>query len=169
MTTSNDQPPPERNYWDELIAMRDRQREQRASAQQVIRRRDLPQERNTQGLMRWYMHPAKDDTVLKTLSIFEQEIPPASRSGRLRFQGGQIMFIIEGTGYTVIDGVKYNWKSRDVLNLPLKKDGIVVQHFNTDAEKPARFMVVEPNLFAATSVDRGCGFEQLEASPDYRK
>jgi hypothetical protein len=26
---------------------------------------------------------------------------------------------------------------------------------------------VEPNLFAATSVDRGCGFELLEPSPDY--
>ena len=118
--------------------------------------------------MRWYMHPALRDIVLKTLSIYEQELPPRGRSGRLQFQGGQIMFIIEGNGYTLIDGVKYPWKRRDVLNLPTKKDGIIVQHFNTEDDKSARFLIVEPNLFAATGVDRGCGFEQLENAPDYR-
>lgn len=169
MSSEATEPQSERNFWNELIEMRDAQRAQRETALQVIRRRDLPRESNAQGLMRWYMHPNKDDTVLKTLSIFEQEIPPGSRSGRLQFQGGQIMFIIEGTGYTVIDGVKYPWKDRDVLNLPLKRDGIVVQHFNSSTDKAARFLVVEPNLFSATGVDRGCGFEQLEASPDASK
>jgi len=153
------------NFWNELIALRDEQRRRRESAVQVVRRRELPRETNSQGLMRWYMHPAINDIVLSTLSIFEQEIPPGSRSGRLQFQGGQIIFVIEGNGYTVIDGVKYAWKARDVLNLPLKKDGIIVQHFNVSDTKPARILVVEPNLYAATGVDRGCGFEQLESAP----
>lgn len=157
-----------RNLWSELIALRDEQRADRASAIQVVRLRDLPQESNAQGLMRWYMHPGLRDIILKTLSIYEQTLPPRGRSGRLQFQGGQILFIIEGVGYTLIDGVKYPWKPRDVLNLPTKKDGIIVQHFNTDDAKPARFLVVEPNLFAATGVDRGCGFEQLENSPDFK-
>ena len=157
-----------RNLWSELVALRDEQRADRATAVQVVRGKDLPQESNPMGLMRWYMHPALRDIVLKTLSIYEQELPPRGRSGRLQFQGGQIMFIIEGTGYTLIDGVKYPWKPRDVLNLPTKKDGIVVQHFNPGEDKPARFLVVEPNLFAATGVDRGCGFEQLENAPDFR-
>ncbi len=157
-----------RNLWGELVALRDSQRKDRETAVQVVRRRDLPQETNPQGLMRWYMHPALTDIVLKTLSIFEQELPPRGRSGRLQFQGGQIMFIIEGAGYTFIDGVKYPWKRRDVLNLPTKKDGIIIQHFNTHETAPARFLVVEPNLFAATGVDRGCGFEQLENAPEYK-
>ena len=63
--------------------------------------------------------------------------------------------------------MKYPWKARDVVNLPLKRDGIIVQHFNSDEKITARILVVEPNLYAATSVDRGCGFEQLEASPDF--
>ena len=54
-----------------------------------------------------------------------------------------------------------------VLNLPTKKDGIIIQHFNTSEDQPAKFLVVEPNLFAATGVDRGCGFEQLENAPTY--
>ena len=157
------------NGWNELMSLRDRQREARKTAVQVVRLSELPLENNQQGLMRWYMHPAITDTILSTLSIYRQEIPPGSRSGRLKFQGGQIMFIVAGRGYTLLDGVKHDWEAGDVLNLPTKRDGIVVQHFNDDPDKPAAFLAVEPNLFAATSVDRGCGLHQLEPSPDYRQ
>ncbi len=157
------------NFWSELIALRDRQREQRKSAVQVVRLSELPLENNEQGLMRWYLHPSIIDTVLSTLSIYRQEIPPGSRSGRLKFQGGQVLFIVEGRGHTMLDGVKHAWEAGDVVNLPCKRDGIVVQHFNDDSEKTAVFMAVEPNLFAATSVDRGCGLHQLEQSPDFRR
>jgi len=156
------------NYWNELIALRDQQREQRKTAVQVVRLSELPLESNQQGLMRWYLHPSITDTILSTLAIYRQEIPPGSRSGRLKFQGGQIMFIVEGRGHTILDGVKHAWEAGDVLNLPCKRDGIVLQHFNGDPEKPAVFLAVEPNLFAATGVDRGCGFHQLEHSPDYK-
>lgn len=156
------------NYWNELMAMRDRQREARKTAVQVVRLSELPLENNQQGLMRWYLHPSIIDTVLSTLTIYRQEIPGGSRTGRLRFQGGQIMFIVEGRGYTMLDGVKHAWEAGDVLNLPTRRDGIIVQHFNTDPEQPAAFLAVEPNLFAATSVDRGCGFELMEVSPDYK-
>ena len=79
------------------------------------------------------------------------------------------MYILEGRGYTLLDGVRHDWQAGDVLNLPIKKDGIVVQHFNADPEKRARFAVAEPNLFACASVDRGCGFEQLEDAPEYQR
>ena len=157
------------NGWNELLAMRDRQREARKTAVQVVRLSELPLENNQHGLMRWYLHPAIVDTVLSTLSIYRQEIPPGSRSGRLKFQGGQILFIVEGRGHTMLDGVKHAWEAGDVVNLPCKRDGIVVQHFNDDPATTAVFMAVEPNLFAATSVDRGCGFHQLEQSPDFRR
>jgi hypothetical protein len=155
------------NYWNELLALRDKQRELRKTAVQVVRLSELPLESNQQGLMRWYLHPSITDTVLSTLAIYRQEIPPGSRSGRLKFQGGQIMFIVEGRGHTTLDGVKHAWEAGDVLNLPTKRDGIVVQHFNDDGAKPAIFLAVEPNLFAATTVDRGSGFHQMELSPDY--
>jgi hypothetical protein len=156
------------NHWDELVALRDRQRAARKSAVQVVRLSELPLENNRHGLMRWYLHPSITDTILSTLAIYRQEIPAASRTGRLKFQGGQIMFIVEGRGHTTLDGVKHAWEAGDVLNLPTRRDGIIVQHFNDDPDKLAAFLAVEPNLFAATSVDRGCGFELMEPSPDYR-
>ena len=158
-----------KNYWNELMALRDAQRERRKSAVQVVRLSELPLENNEQGLMRWYLNPAITDTILSTLSIYRQEIPPGSRSGRLKFQGNQVIYILEGRGYTLLDGVKHAWEAGDVVSLPCKRDGIVVQHSNDAADKIAVFMAVEPNLFAATGVDRGCGFHQLEQSPDYKR
>ena len=159
----------ETNFWAELLALRDRQRAERKNGMQVLKRRDLPLEANRQGLMRWYMHPEIKDTVLSTYLCFEQEIPPGSRSGRLKFQGGQVIYVIAGRGYTLLDGVKHPWAAGDVIDLPLRRGGIVVQHFNDDPNEPVRFLAVEPNLFACTSVDRGSGFEQIEDAPEYRR
>jgi len=63
--------------------------------------------------------------------------------------------------------VRMNWETGDVLNLPLRRDGIVVQHFNDDKEASAKFLCTEPNWFECTGVDRGAGFEIVEPSPDF--
>jgi hypothetical protein len=119
--------------------------------------------------MRWYLHPAIKDTVLNTQVFYEQEIPPGSRSGRLKFQGGQVIMILEGSGYTLVDGVKHTWEEGDVLNLPLRARGIIVQHFNPDPVKAVRFVAAEPNWVECAYVDRGSGFEQLEDAPEYKR
>lgn len=157
------------NFWDNILSLRDEQREQRKNGVQVVKESQLPLETNRQGLMRWYMHPDIKDTLLSTFLFYSQEIPPNSRSGRLKFQGDQVVYVVEGTGYTVLDGVKIPWKAGDLLNLPLRKPGIVVQHFNTDAETTAKLIAVEPNFFSCSSVDRGSGFEQLEDAPEYTR
>jgi gentisate 1,2-dioxygenase len=157
------------NFWDEIIALRDRQREEKRDALQIVSEDELPLEVNSQGLMRWYLHPEIRDTAISSYLFFQQEIPPGSRSGRLKFQGNQVIVILEGQGYSMIDGVKYPWKAGDLVMLPLRGDGIIVQHFNTDPDKPAKFIATEPNWLDCTTVDRGCGFEQLEEAPEYRQ
>jgi hypothetical protein len=157
------------NFWNELFALRDRQRAAIRDGLQVIKEAELPLELNSQGFMRWYTHPAIEDTVLNTLTFFQQEIPAGSRSGRLKFQGGQIIMILEGSGYTTVDGVKHYWETGDLLNLPLRGNGIIVQHFNTDPVNVAKFIATEPNWFESATVDRGSGFEQLEDAPEYKR
>ena len=157
-----------RNMWDELIALRDRQREETKDALQVVKEKDLPLETNQMGQRTWYLHPNLKDVVVNPMLVYQQEIPPGSRSGRIKFQGGQVLMILDGEGYTSIDGVKHSWKKGDVLNLPLRDDGIIVQHFNTSSKDTAKFLAVEPNWFEAITVDRGCGFEVLEEAPEHR-
>src|SRR5262249_20589177 len=101
--------------------------------------------------------------------FFEQEIPPGSRSGKYKFQGEQVIYILEGKGHTLIDGVKHPWAAGDVLNLPVRKPGIIVQHVNEDPINPAKFVAAQTNLFACPGADRGSGLEQTEDAPEYRR
>ena len=157
-----------RNLWEELLALRDRQRKDQEKAVWLIKGKDLPWENNKQGIMRWYLHPLLRTPCINTMKIFVQEIPPGGRSGRLQHPGNQVIFILEGRGHTVIDGQQHHWAKNDVVQLPLRVKGSTVQHFNSAPDQPARFVACEPNSFLSCGVDRGSGFEQMEVSPDYK-
>jgi quercetin dioxygenase-like cupin family protein len=155
------------SYYEQLMQIRNQQRQTRRSARWIIHEKDLPWENNPQGLMRWYMHPSMEDIVIQTYLFIMQEIPPGSRSGKQLYQGGQVIFFLEGRGYTVMDGVKHPWEAGDLIQLPLRRDGVIYQHFNNDSSKRVRFVACEPNHVFSTGVDRGSGFEQIEPSPEY--
>jgi hypothetical protein len=159
----------DRNLFEELMAVRDQQREQRNKSVWIIRGRDVPWEVSRLGKIQWYLHPLLNDTVLRTLIFYRQELAPGSRSGRQKCQGSIMMFVLEGRGYTSIDGIKHSWKAGDLVNLPIREEGIVVQHFNTDSEKRALFIACEPNFVDSLGVDKGCGYELLEAAPEWRE
>ena len=154
------------NFYNELIEMRDEDRERQEKGVVIVKGREIPWEMNCQGMMRWYLHPAIEDTVSRSMIFDVQEIPAGSRSGRIKCQGGQVIYIIKGKGHTLLDGVKHPWQAGDVVQLPLRPNGVTFQHFNDDSS-PVQLIAVEPNLVDALGVDRGAGFEQLENSPEY--
>jgi gentisate 1,2-dioxygenase len=100
--------------------------------------------------------------------VWVQEIPAGSRSGKQKHQGGRVHYVLEGKGYTVVDGVRHEWEKGDVVLLPIKPDGVVFQHFNADTNNRVRLVAAEPNWTDALGVDLGASFEQLEDSPDYK-
>ena len=156
-------------YWDQLLKLRDEDRARKANSLTLIKGKDLPKELNQQGIMRWYMHPRKEDTCIKTMMIYSLEIPPGSKSGLVKYQGGQVIYVWQGKGHTVLDGVQHFWKASDVVQLPLRPKGVTYQHFNDDPENPAVLFCVEPNTVDALGLDRGSGFEQLDECPEYKK
>ena len=91
----------------------------------------------------------------------KQEIPPLSHTGKQRLQGGLVHYILEGRGYTVLNGVKHEWEAGDCVVFPILPNGVEYQHFNSDPERVVRFIAAQPNLFDLVGVDMGCGFEQL--------
>ncbi len=167
--SDNERRPRESTRYQQLIGLRNKERDRIAASSVCVNGRTLPLEVNPQGMLKGYMHPAIDSTAHKFLIFYTQEIPPKSRSGKQRSQGGVVFVVVEGSGYTTIDGQRYDWKKNDVLQLPIKPDGVVFQHFNGSDKEPALLIGAEPNLTATTGVDRACGFEQLEAAPEYQE
>jgi len=153
---------------DDLFLRRNQWREMISRARWVIKGKDQPVEVNRMGIYRWYVHPSFTDVVGRHILFWTQEIPPGSRSGVQKHQGGRIHFVIEGRGYSILDGQRYDWEPGDLLMLPIKSGGVIVQHFNADPERPARLACAEPNFYDILGVDMACGFEQLEDCPEFR-
>lgn len=155
----------EKTRLDRILEIRDEQRALRRNGKAIAAGDELPWEMNRQGKQKWYMHPDMTENCLNSMLFFVQELPPGGRSGKLKSQGGQVAVIWEGRGYTLVDGVRHDWEQHDVLNFPVRTDGIVVQHFNSDPKEPARLICCEPNIIEPLGMDRGCGFEQIEDAP----
>jgi quercetin dioxygenase-like cupin family protein len=154
---------------DAIFARRDAYRAQVAASPNVVRGRDLPWELNRQGRMRWYMHPDKSDTPIRTLLVWEQEIPPDSRSGRQLHPGGLVHYFLAGEGYTIVDGRRYDWVAGDCLALPRGVFGTEYQHFNPHGSQPARFVAMTANVLDALGADGGSRLEQLAVAPEYER
>ncbi len=147
---------------DSLFQLRDEYRWQSQTGLRVVRGRDLPWEHNRQGRMRWYLHPYKNDTAIKSLLFYVQELPPGGKSGRQRCPGGLVHYVLDGHGAIEIDGTRHEWEPGDCIALPLKSLGVEYQFFNLDTHHPARYLMGTPNFFAILGVDLGSSFEQLE-------
>ncbi|OGQ77655.1 MAG: hypothetical protein A3F90_16890 [Deltaproteobacteria bacterium RIFCSPLOWO2_12_FULL_60_19] len=150
------------NLLDALIDLRDRYRRQAERGIKIVRGDDLPWEINRQGKMRWYLHPAKDDTAIRSLVVYMQEIEPGGRSGKQASPGGIVHYMLDGKGYVVVNGKKHSWTKGDCVGLPILSRPVEYQFFNIDKKLAARFIAATPNLFEVLGVDMGTRFEQLE-------
>lgn len=154
------------NLFEKLLEMRDQMRARQAKATWLIRGKELPWELNAHGKMQWYLHPCIAYSVLQTHLFYRQDIPIGSQSGRQRHGGDKIFFILQGTGYTAIDGIRHNWKENDVVLLPLRSKGVVYQHVNTGKEA-VTLIGVELNMIQMIGLDRQAGFEELQPCPEF--
>jgi mannose-6-phosphate isomerase-like protein (cupin superfamily) len=130
----------------------------------VLRLEDCPQEQTRQGLLRPYLDPfVITDTPLKHWAVFTHEV--RTKSGKHRHQGGLIIYVIDGKGYSVVDGERVEWEKGDLVLLPLRRDGVEHQHFNSDPAKPAlwiAFIHFPIRDYVASEMT------QIEAASDYR-
>lgn len=156
------------NLFDRLVALRDVQRRRQAAGTWMIRGDELPWELNAHGKMQWYLHPCIAYSAVQTNLFYRQEIAAGSRSGVQRHGGDAIFYILDGEGYTEIEGVRHNWTAGDVMTLPSLADGVTYRHVNSGAA-PVHLIGMERNFVHTVGVDRHAGFEELQPCPEYRK
>jgi quercetin dioxygenase-like cupin family protein len=150
----------------EVAITYDKERTERQSVGRVVLRlEDCPQEQTRQGLLRPYLDPFLiPDTPLQHWAVFTHEIH--TKSGKHRHQGGLVIYVIDGKGWSVVNGEKVDWEKGDLVLLPLEKGGVEHQHFNADPAHPAlwiAFIHFPLRDYVASEMT------QLETAVDYRE
>lgn len=130
----------------------------------VVKAKERPLEITRQGWLRHYLFDLIfDDTVSKDWRVLVHEIH--TYSGKHTHQGGLVIFILDGEGYTVVDGQKAEWKKGDLILLPIKPGGVEHQHFNRHPERPARFLAI---IYGPYQDAMAHFMEHQEESPQYK-
>jgi len=130
----------------------------------VVRRADRDLFQARQGKLLFYLCPNNHrDTALLEWRVFIQEIRTCS--GKHKHAGGLTIFVLDGVGYTMIDGARLDWKKGDLVLLPMKVGGVEHQHFNLGPpNKPAVWIAI---INMAIHDYLASDLEQIENSPDY--
>jgi gentisate 1,2-dioxygenase len=71
------------------------------------------------GFMLRYANPANGGEVLATLGCRLQLLPRGMNTQARRRSTSSIIHFAEGSGHTVIDGVRFDWKKSDTLAVPV--------------------------------------------------
>jgi quercetin dioxygenase-like cupin family protein len=153
-----------RDLFAELVSIRDSQRKGwRGRGLTRVAGEHLPWERSEFGRVKWFMHPLIFDTCIRTHVVFEQRLDPGESSALVRHQGNAFVYVLAGRGRTRLDGVDWEWKAGDMIQLPARPPGLEFMH-QVDASEtsPARLVHFELNANDQVGMDRGCGFEVLE-------
>ncbi len=80
----------------------------------------------------------------KVLDAHISEIRPGGHGKKHRHSNEAVVFILLGRGYSIIeqegkDSKRFDWQEGSLLNIPQMAWH---QHFNLDAEKPARYLAI---------------------------
>ncbi|MFC2060670.1 cupin domain-containing protein [Chloroflexota bacterium] len=123
------EPPVEKN--DMMIEYATRLLEARRTGKVLVKYNELFWSQSRQGLLRRYTTPENvNELAGPGWYVFQNRI--LKHSGKHIHQGGIPIFVLQGEGYSVVDGVRYDWKPGDMIVLTIKPDGCEHQHFNTD-------------------------------------
>jgi quercetin dioxygenase-like cupin family protein len=105
----------------------------------VIARRDVVREMSAMGECLYYLDSGVyPERALSDWRSFVMDMPTAT--GKHTHQGGLVIYVLEGAGWSVLDGVKEDWVAGDLLLLPIKAGGVEHQFFNASPGSPCRWL-----------------------------
>lgn len=111
----------------------------------------------------WFAHPNLNTPLRVFNWVFECHIPPGGSSGLHVHPAEAVIRILEGKGYSIVDGQRYDWEEGDVVCVP---SGLPHRHVNASDTQLVRFLGVQ-----ATQLYELLGMgdvKTLEAAPDLK-
>jgi gentisate 1,2-dioxygenase len=130
-----------------------------------------------QAYSRHYVEPK--DGITQTFHLHLEEYGPGGKSQKHGHVNEAAFYILDGRGYEIHDGERYDWEAGDVA---IVHNNCVHQHFNADPHRPARALVIKTKpmymfmnmLFQkqveprqTTPTPEGVGFEVREEEADF--
>lgn len=152
------------NYYETAYNMDAAKRLRTMEGKVVVKGAERPWEETRQGRLKHFLHSTINDTAdLCWRSFFLHDI--RTHSGKHRHQGGLAIYVVEGRGWTVVDGVRHDWEEGDLILLPVKPGGVEHQHFNGEPGNPCKWLgIIYGGFWDALGNEK----EQKEASPDWK-
>ena len=154
---------PDRFSYDAMVKLAEQGKERAQRGAVLIKGKNRPWRQNRQALVKSYVMQDWSHAAQFPLQIFAQEI--ASQSGRHTHQGGLAIFVVDGKGYTTVDGVRHDWEKGDLILLPIKPGGVEHQHFNLKPDGPSHWLAIIP-LWSFNVI--GFTLEQKEIHPNFK-
>ena len=113
--------------------------ERQETGQVVVKPSDREFFITRQGRLMYHLNPEiHKDTPLQDWRVFSHDLK--THSGKHRHQGGLVIYVIIGQGYSVVDGERVDWQAGDLLLLPIKPGGVEHQHFNLNPGSDCRWI-----------------------------
>jgi quercetin dioxygenase-like cupin family protein len=91
-----------------------------------------------QAYSRHYLEPK--DGIAQTFHLHLEEYGPGGKSQKHGHVNEAAFYILDGEGYEVHDGIRYDWRAGDVA---IVHNNCVHQHFNASSTRPARALVIK--------------------------
>ena len=139
--------------------------ERQETGQVVVKPSDREFFLTRQGRLMYHLNPEiHKNTPLQDWRVFSHDLK--THSGKHRHQGGLVIYVLEGKGYSVVEGERKDWEKGDLVLLPMKPGGVEHQHFNADPSKPAiwaAFINIPIQEYLASDL------KQEEVSPDFKE
>jgi uncharacterized cupin superfamily protein len=130
----------------------------------VVKASERPLQQSRQGMLRFYLsREVFTDTGVKDWNVFLHDVH--RHSGKHRHQGGLVIFVLEGEGYTIVDGERIDWEAGDLILLPIKPGGCEHQHFNRHADRSCKWIAFN---YKPLHDEVGSYLEQQEPAAEFR-
>jgi mannose-6-phosphate isomerase-like protein (cupin superfamily) len=110
--------PPRRTYHIQKKRRKEFLEEWRNYRQTVIRKEDVRLEKTARGLRTGVYMGWDGDRPTRSLDALVHEVDPGVTTTVHRHSWDAILFMVEGSGWTEVDGVRYDWKAWDAIHIP---------------------------------------------------
>ena len=116
-----------KNFYDEWLDTPNRIQDELETCRLVARDKDIPWVSTPHDVRVKLMIANQLGFTTMGSNVLKSEIPVGWHSGRHR-HGEESMHILEGEGFSIINGQRFNWHKSSTLQIPFWAEH---QHFNT--------------------------------------